>query len=128
MEAIKIMYEAEEAGRKAGLRALPKPMAVLDGAKTYIISEGVCGFATVKIKANDSTTRKFLAELKKAKLVQGINEFTNAPWAKNSYGGGYRYWVSGFGQSYERKKAFAQAFAKVLRDHGINAWAEARLD
>jgi hypothetical protein len=44
------------------------------------------------------------------------------------YGGGVTYWVSQFGQSVDRKAAFAGAFAKVLRENGIQATAGDRLD
>jgi len=27
-----------------------------------------------------------------------------------------------------KKEAYAEGFAKVLRDNGINAWAESRMD
>jgi hypothetical protein len=38
------------------------------------------------------------------------------------------YWVSVFGQSVDRKAAFAGAYAKVLRENGIQATAGDRLD
>jgi hypothetical protein len=44
------------------------------------------------------------------------------------YYGGYEIWVREFGQSVDRKYAFAQAFAQVLGKYGIEASAGSRLD
>ena len=46
----------------------------------------------------------------------------------DSYYGGWTIWVGDFGQSYERKMAYAGAFAEVLQKHGIKAYANGRLD
>ena len=47
---------------------------------------------------------------------------------KDSYYGGYTIWVSGFGQSLDRKSAYARAFVKVLNDNGLKAYAMSRMD
>lgn len=41
---------------------------------------------------------------------------------------GYRIWVSAFNQSMEKKKAYAHAFATVLRKYKITAYANSRMD
>ncbi|MBA87721.1 MAG: hypothetical protein CMB16_00440 [Euryarchaeota archaeon] len=120
-----LYVKADLAGVKAGNDALPTPMVVgspttplgddIDPKKPmYFVNDGVCGFAWVNIKP---ARGKFITWLKS----MGIGR-------KDSYYGGYTIWVSGFGQSYERKNAYANAFAKVLNDNGIKAYAMGRLD
>jgi hypothetical protein len=118
------LYErADKAGEAAAEAAKPTPIIVgqpstplgsdIDYSKpTYYIPEGLCGFAWVKFPGNTGFGR----------------------WAKKtgrasaSYGGGLQVWVRGYGQSVDRKTAYAQAFAAVLRDAGVKAYAESRLD
>ena len=118
------LYEqAEAAGREAADAAVPVPMivgeetsplsGVIDHSKpTYFVSEGLCGFAWVSFKGNTGFGRW----AKKAGK------------AKPAYGGGLRVSVFGYGQSVTRKEAYAHAFAAVLRDNGVEAYAESRLD
>lgn len=125
MDCAKLYQEADFAGTKAGTDASPTPMVVgspttplgndIDPSKpTYFVNDGVCGFAWVNIKP---ARGKFVSWLKKA----GIGR-------TDSYYGGYTIWVKGFGQSYERKQMYANAFAKVLKDNGITAYPMGRLD
>lgn len=118
------LYEqANKAGEAAAEAAKPTPIVVgqpgtplgsdIDYSKpTYYISEGLCGFAWVKFPGNTGFGR----------------------WAKRTgraskaYGGGLQVRVRGYGQSVDRKTAYAQAFAAVLRDGGVTAYAESRLD
>jgi hypothetical protein len=114
---------AHEAGDAAAQAALPDPIYIYspkslydrtpDPSKpVYYESEGVCGFASVKFAGNTAFGR----------------------WAKksgradNGYPKGLMHWVGGYGQSYDRKRAYAQAFAAVLRDAGIECHVESRLD
>jgi hypothetical protein len=114
---------ADEAGKAAAQAAVPTPIIVgeakdffsddIDYTKpTYFVPEGLCGFAWVSFKGNTAWGR----------------------WAKKNgvaspaYGGGLQVWVSGFGQSVTRKEAYAQAFASVLREAGVEAYAGSRLD
>jgi len=124
----------EEALQKAEAKAklvVPQPMLVgtpktflgddIDlTKKTYIVPGGVCGFAWVVIKPANG---KFVKWLK----ANGIG-------AKN-YGGGWNVWArpeftknTPLDQSLEIKEAWAGAFADALRENGINAYAESRLD
>jgi len=120
-----IFDEADRAGVLAGTGAIPTPMVVgeakglfsnefAEGAKKYFVADGVCGFAWVNIKP---ARGGFVTWLKKS----GIGRL-------DSYYGGWTIWVHDFGQSYERKMAYAGAFAEVLRKHGITAHANGRLD
>jgi hypothetical protein len=110
-----IIDQAFAAGEQAGISAMPLPMGICtsDGRLIDIIDEGACGFAWVTVKPANSS---FAIWAKKQGLM------------RSAYGGGVQYWVKGFGQSVDRKAAFAGAFAKVLQDNGIKATAGDRLD
>jgi len=105
--------EAVTAGNIAARDCVPDTMVVTDGTNTWHVDEGVCGFAEVVVP-------------------KGNTSF--AHWAKKNagfdtrYGGGLSHWVSAFGQSMERKQAFARAAAEVLNNHGIDAFATSRMD
>jgi len=109
-----IVDKAYQAGIEAGKSAMPIPMYVIDqGIPIDRIDDGACGFAWVTVRPANSS---FAIWAKK----QGI--------MRPMYGGGVTYWVSSFGQSVDRKAAFAGAYAKVLRENGIQATAGDRLD
>ena len=110
-----IYDEAMLAGKIAGENAIPNPMIVKnEGTKEqWFVSEGMCGFAWVKISP---ATQPFARWLKK----QGH--------ADKAYGGGYDLWCSGFGQSITRKEKWAYAVADVFKKHGIICYANSRLD
>lgn len=72
----------------------------------------ICGFAEIRFPGN----KPFGRWAKKAGL------------AKKAYPKGLHIWVSEFGQSYDKKKAYAEAFAEVLQLHGIDAYATSRPD
>lgn len=108
-----IIDEAYRAGIEAGKNARPIPMYVIDqGIPIDRIDDGACGFAWVAFPGNTS----FGKWAKK----QGL--------ARSHYPSGLCVWVSEFGQSVDRKEAFAGAYAKVLKDNGIDAYAGSRLD
>ena len=116
-----LFQAAHAAGMNALNAATPTPMRIVQAdvwgnpvpdAKVYDVPEGCCGFAWVRIKGNTAFGR----EMKKHGLFS------------RAYPTGLQFWVGEGGQSVERKEAFARAFAKVLRDNGIDAYAESRLD
>lgn len=107
-----ILQLASAAGDAAFHNALPDPMVVVDGVKRYVVEGGACGFAWVKIKGNTPFGRFCKAK--------GI--------ARKSYTGGLHIWCSHPSQSYDRKMAWASAFARVLNDNGIDAFGDGRLD
>lgn len=115
---------ADLAGRDAAEAAVPTPMIVVQRAnplddnspivKQYEpVMGGVCGFAWVVVRPGTSAFARWI------KANKG---------ARKHYYGGMELWVSRYGQSMERKEAYAQAFAKVLRDHGVDAYAGSRMD
>jgi fermentation-respiration switch protein FrsA (DUF1100 family) len=82
--------------------------------QSWVVEGGPCGFAWVNIKPGNCS---FANWLKKNKLARS-----------DSYYGGVTVWVSEFGQSMARKEAFAYAFAKVISEAGIRAYASSRMD
>jgi hypothetical protein len=109
-----IVDKAYQAGIEAGKNAMPIPMYVIDqGIPIDRIDDGACGFAWITVRPANSS---FAIWAKKQGLMRPM------------YGGGVTYWVSQFGQSVDRKAAFAGAYAKVLRENGIQATAGDRLD
>lgn len=81
---------------------------------TYFVSDGVCGFAEIIVKPGNCPFANFL---KKNKLAE-----------KRYCGPGVSIWVSDFDQSLQKKEAYARAFAKVLRENGIDAFMISRMD
>jgi hypothetical protein len=117
-----IYVEAYEAGLNAGKDADTPKFIVGDAIglsdeidfskKTYIL-DGLCGFAWINI----SPARGAFVNYLKSRQV-----------GSKGYYGGYEIWVREFGQSVDRKTAFARAFCDVLHKHGINASVGSRLD
>jgi hypothetical protein len=123
-QAHRLFANARSAGFAAGNAFSPTPMLVgssttflgtdIDPTKrTYIVPDGVCGFAWVLINPANSS---IAIHAKK----QGIGS--------KAYGGGLSIWIHDHNQSMERKMAHADAFAGVLRDAGIEAYAQSRMD
>ena len=115
--------KAHAAGVHAADGHTPTPMLVgepttlfgseLNYAKpVHYVPQGVCGFAWVNFKGNTAWGKW----AKKFKV------------AKPAYGGGLQIWVSLYGQSMEKKEAYAHAFAKVLNEAGVQAYPGSRMD
>jgi hypothetical protein len=112
-ELNRIIFDAaNRSGHEAATAMVPEPMAVVGRKEVWHVPEGMCGFAWVAFKGNTSFGRWAL----KNKI------------ARKAYQGGLHLWVSDYGQSYDRKSAYAAAFAEVLRKHGVDAYADNRLD
>lgn len=119
-----IYEEAHAAGMAAGEACTPTPVVFgqaiglsneMDTTKPmYLENEGVCGFAWVNVKPGNCRMANFLKQNKLGR--------------PDSYYKGVSVWARGFNQSLERKEAYAEAFAKVLRDAGIKAYAGSRMD
>jgi hypothetical protein len=118
---------AHAAGHAAAIGHNPRPMIVrscdiqingrnvvdVPGQIVAVESEGACGFAWVKVRPANCSFARWAAK--------------ERGWS-TSYGGGLELWISAYGQSVERKTAYAEAFARVLCEAGINAYAGSRLD
>jgi hypothetical protein len=117
MNYLKLYYHAHNAGMAAGIALSVEPATLVserpDGARTeYVLSDGLCGFAWITFAGNT-----------------GWGRWTkNNGLARKAYEGGYRMSVREFGQSADRKEAYARAFATVLQLAGITAYAQSRLD
>lgn len=116
---------AHAAGHKAAVDTNPVAMIVgesvsflgkeIDYSKpVYWVDEGACGFAWVNVKPGNSRFAKFLKEMDYAR--------------SDEYYGGVCVWVSAYGQSVDRKDAYARAFSTVLREYGVDAYSASRLD
>lgn len=124
MNYSELYKSAHAAGMAAGNESVPVPMVVgspssfmgndLDLSKqTYFVEGGVCGFAWVHLPKAVGPFVKWLKENRKG---------------HKSYQSGWDIWVGEFGQSMQRKEAYASAFAKVLDTAGIDAYADSRMD
>jgi hypothetical protein len=121
-ECARIYKEAYAAGLIAGKKVGVPKFIVGDAIglsdeidytkKTYVL-DGLCGFAWVNISPARGA---FVTYLKSREI------------GHKAYYGGYEFFVHEFGQSVDRKSAFAGAFAEVLRSYGIPASAGSRLD
>ena len=120
----KLLERAHLMGMDAGRKVGVTPMVVgtptetfgseIDHSKpTYFVEGGVCGFAGVVIKP---ARGKFVSYLKSI----GIGH--------KHYYGGYYVSVRDFGQSLTRKEAYADAYAKVLREAGMSCSVDSRMD
>ena len=110
-----IVHNAKQAGLKALQEATPNPMVVKDGSTHYIVADGFCGFAWVNVYGVRSNS----------KLGK---ELDRLGFRRNSYEKALQFWVHDGNQSMARKEAYATAMAKVLRDAGLRAYADSRMD
>ncbi len=116
---------AHRAGTIAGEALNPVPMIVEEHAqpmndsspvvKSWYVPQGVCGFAWVTLPGRTAFAKYLVSE--------GVGR------KGDSYSPGVKVWVRGFGQSYEKKSAYAAAFAGVLANAGIvGVYPGGRLD
>lgn len=96
----------------AGLTDIPK-----ENGKSWIVAEGVCGFAWIVITPATSSFARWCA-----KKQIGYKAYQGG-WAIHA-----NDLVPSAGQSYERKVAAMTAAAAVLRAHGIKCRVDSRLD
>ena len=119
MSLSSILAAADLAGEKAFNTVVPTPMNVIGGGKVYHVPDGACGFAWVTIYSIDG--KKVRAGTKIAKELEAFG-------FRKSYTGGFQKWDHHMTQSVARKEAYMDAYASVLRRHGIQAYADSRLD
>jgi hypothetical protein len=103
-----ILREADLVGRTEAEKANPQ-MIMVRGYESEPFP--ICGFATIRVK---NVRGKKLAKLKE--------------FGFRKYSEGYGFHVGDYNQSYDLKKAYADAFTNILRENGFNAWSSARLD
>ena len=126
-----ICEKASQAGYAAVETARVVPMVVgqetslfsgvIDETKpTYFVEDGVCGFAWVSVKPENKGNTRLGKQERRALEAVGFR--------KNDYEKSYQLWISNFNQSMQKKEAYADAYAKVLRGHGIRAYSGSRMD
>ncbi len=104
---------ADEAGKAAVEKIAVRPMIVNgSGGQQYYVADGVCGFAWISFPGNIP-----FAKYAKAKLG-----------ARKGYPKGLHIWVGAYSQSMQKKEAYAHAVAASLRDAGIPAYGQSRMD
>lgn len=117
---LEIFQKAHEAGMAAGQAARVAPMVIAEayvtggfipGGRQYVVEGGPCGFAWITMPA-------------RGPHVKAAKQFG----ARKGYPTGLKISVGAFGQSMMRKEEYAHAFAKVLREAGVKAYPESRLD
>lgn len=114
---------AHQKGMEALYECKPVPMNVvrvdpltgkpIAGTQVYHVADGVCGFAWVHLSKGNTS---FARWAKKNNI------------ARTSYYGGMDIWVSEGSQSMQKKEAYANAYAKVLQDAGIECYPDSRMD
>lgn len=119
-----LYQKAHEAGMVAVEKLQVQPMVVeghanpLDDSsavvESYYVPDGPCGFAWINVKPGNSPFANYLKK----------NELARA----DSYSGGVCIWVHQFNQSIQKKDTYATAFASVLGENGIKAYAGSRMD
>ena len=120
MEPRELFAIARAAGLAVGEAATPRPMIVREaglfgptpGGQAWHVPDGVCGFAGIVVKGNTAFGRY-------AKKIGATHP---------NYGGGLYISVREYGQSLERKEAFANAFARELNAAGVRAYVNSRMD
>lgn len=118
-----LFARAVAAANAALVATVPVPMLVVEPSnplddsspprRTWTAPSGVCGFSWISIRPGNCSFAHYLAK---------------NHGARRGYYGGMEYWISGGGQSYEKKYAAAEAMAEVIRAAGIDAYAGGRLD
>lgn len=86
-----------------------------------------CGFAWVKVIP---ARGPFVTWLKKKIAEAGDDRRQVHQYGSKAYEGGWQFWAPGSynGQSISVKEVGAIAFAKTLKDYGIDAYMGSRLD
>lgn len=124
MDCQRIFEMADKAGCEAVERLYVRPMVVTQHTnqfddtspieRSWFVEEGVCGFSEINIKPANGKFAKWLV----------VNGYAR----KDSYKGGICYWISQYGQSMQKKEAYANAFAAILKMNGINSYVYSRMD
>ena len=106
------LIEAEARGHRAAILADEQMIQVKDQDGRVFEPFPICGFAWVRVKG---LRGKKLKEFQKRRF-------------NKCFSGGYMLSVMDYGQSHDRKAAYAREYAKTLQENGFNAWSESRLD
>jgi hypothetical protein len=101
----------------------------------YHVEGGVCGFASIQLKAKGTDGRKFLnwitGKVRSARPASDVLNGSLGGFYRDSYYGGVSGSVRVGGQSLQRKEAYGRAFVRSLNEAGIDglsAWMSSRMD
>jgi hypothetical protein len=108
-----LLAKAHEAGHEAAKSTNLTMMQVRDGSGRVYEPFPICGFAWVVVSPGTSAFARWLKK--------------EHDWSKHWHRGIYK-WVSDYNQSFDMKRAYATAYARVLKDAGHDAYADSRLD
>lgn len=100
----KAYAQAHAIAHAAALKAVPAVMVVEEvvgpnPGQRWVEPEGACGFAWIKVRPGNSSFAKWCVKNKNA---------------HKAYDGGVDIWVGDYNQSYDRKMAYASAFARNI--------------
>ena len=98
------LRDAQRAGCAAVAALSVTPMTVVGREGVYHVEGGVCGFARVEVRPRNTAWAKWLREA--------------CGWRSSDYFKCITLNISDFGQSMQRKEAFAAAFAAHLTAKG----------
>ena len=107
-----IHIQADKEGRQAAAEAELQMLTIKDQNGRVYDPFPICGFAWVKFAGNTAWGRW---------AKKNIN-------ARPGYPNGLQIWISDYDQSYDKKVAYARAYANVLKLNGIDAYGDGRLD
>jgi len=139
-----LMKKGHKAGMVAAEGTQVTPMVVTEHPdmlpaekkpKTWVVDEGVCGFAWLEIhpatgafpKWVKKNAHRFTGEWYKDKYYENGLDGMNFT-VRKGHPTGLRMGVQLFGQGMTRKAAYAAGFANVLREAGIKVYADNRMD
>lgn len=150
-ELLNLFKQAEEAAMAAGKGITPEPMVVVERinpfddnsaiVKQYApIMDGMCGFAYINFVPGTSKIARAAKKRYGAsrdddwrtgrRMDRSFAEKVGIGEVFKRYYGGLQASVWAFGQSYERKVAFARAYCQVFADAGFGEFVsfDSRLD
>jgi len=121
------LVNAHMAGRQAAADCEPTPMVVGNDDEYYFVDDGACGFAWVNVSPRNCRTANALKKI-------GLDEVPRYQWSSVAHEKAVQLWIHDYGQSVERKAAYASAYSEVLaawaaeNDEKAKIWSGSRLD
>lgn len=122
----KALFEkARAAGLASGNACVPVAMRVVERENPFndaspikkdygVYADGACGFAWINVKPGNSAFARWLV--------------ANRYASKDGYAGGVSFSIADHRQSLAKKEAHAHVMARVLREAGIKAYSNSRMD
>lgn len=120
------MTTITDRAHQAGVEAVNVLEAQAEGKNIRVFGEVMnylempCGFAWVLVKPIHKGNTRLGKEERKELQGMGLTY--------NDYEKKFQLWVSGYNQSMLKKEAYADAYAKVLREAGFQATSGSRMD